>query len=353
VRGDWAAVVGRLVAELLRLEVLSPTDIVDGELVVEARAADRCRHFRVESRDTAIFVKVPCRPDGFSAAEVEVYELARKGLLCLTGVAPACLGVDRSTGTVVLPLLPARPLAAEVASSGGEIRPTVAAGLGRALRQVHDGAVGTHAAPVLPVVRPWPFALARGVQGLPPSVPVTPWAQTVVAAAGRVEVQRTLIGLRDAWVADTLIHGDVRSSNVLLPTPSPDRAVDAPSHGVWLVDWECSGLGDPTWDVGGALQDWIHVVLTAAARSPWKGCGARQAAVAAAGLRPAYEAFWAAYGVDAASPPAAQVAAMAGARLLQTCLESDGRGSVPALLLQLAVNILAAPGDAAREVFAL
>jgi hypothetical protein len=344
--------VGRLLRLLVCLGALGAADVVDGNLVVESRTAERHRHFRVESDGTALFVKVARRPDGFSATEIAVHTLARDGALNLRGVVPGCLGAERSTGTVVLPLLPVDTLGAHVAAGDGTVPPRLAAGLGRALRQVHRAGLGNVREPVLPVVRPWALALARGEQGLPASVPVTPWARAVVAVAGRPEVRGRLDGLRDTWESRALIHGDVRSSNVLVPTPSPERRVDPPDHGVWLVDWECGGLGDPGWDVGGALQDWVRVALTAAARgSPPGGCGPRAAAMALRRLRPAYDAFWDGYGHDAASLPAGRIAAMAGARLLQTCLEEDSPAPVHALLLQFAAHVLAAPDAAAREVF--
>lgn len=57
---------------------------------------------------------------------------------------------------------------------------------------------------------------------------------------------------RRAWRAESLIHGDLRWSNVM--------AANAPREsGVRIVDWELASVGDPGWDFGSVLAD---VVLT-------------------------------------------------------------------------------------------
>ncbi len=74
-------------------------------------------------------------------------------------------------------------------------------------------------------------------------------------------VQRTegfgelLDGLRATWVPTALIHGDVKWSNVLV--------VDAgtPQESIKLIDWESAMVGDPSWDVGSALSQYLSFWL--------------------------------------------------------------------------------------------
>lgn len=91
------------------------------------------------------------------------------------------------------------------------------------------------------------------------------------------------------WSPRTLIHGDVKSDNILC---GPDPA--AP-HAARLVDWEAAGVGDPRWDVGCLIGDYLFTWLSgidldagptlddwvAAADPPF---GAVQADIAAAAL---------------------------------------------------------------------
>jgi hypothetical protein len=51
------------------------------------------------------------------------------------------------------------------------------------------------------------------------------------------------------WLAETVIHGDIRADNVLLGRDRGKRARE-----VRVVDWEMVQLGDPAWDLAGALQ---------------------------------------------------------------------------------------------------
>jgi hypothetical protein len=54
--------------------------------------------------------------------------------------------------------------------------------------------------------------------------------------------------VRNAWQPDTVIHGDIRFSNVMVSRSPPDLR---------FVDWETSGVGDSAWDVGAAIQEYL------------------------------------------------------------------------------------------------
>jgi aminoglycoside phosphotransferase (APT) family kinase protein len=60
------------------------------------------------------------------------------------------------------------------------------------------------------------------------------------------------------WSSDTLIHGDVGLANVACaPAPDDDRPV-------WLTGWGTAGRGDPRWDVGCLIGDYLYSWLSRA-----------------------------------------------------------------------------------------
>ena len=134
--------------------------------------------------------------------------------------------------------------------------PDVAAGLGTALAMLHTIPPGddprSSGAPELP----WAMSLHR------PRLRDLEWL-----SEGSVDlirgVQRDagicdlIDAARGAWRQNTLIHGDVRWSNVVAADVEDARDGQA---SVRLVDWELGGVGDPAWDVGSVLaqlvSDW-------------------------------------------------------------------------------------------------
>ena len=125
-----------------------------------------------------------------------------------------------------------------------------------------------------------------------------------------------------------------------------------------LVDWELAGRGDPAFDVGSVLAEYLRVWvgsipivepvdpgrLVARARHPL------------ASMRPAIHAFWSAY--RSAHPVALRrVVELGAVRLLQTAVERAQGLSFPSAhvvtLVQLADNMLRRPDDAAAALLGL
>ena len=151
-----------------------------------------------------------------------------------------------------------------------------------------------------------------------------------------------------------VVHADLRWENCLaLPAPGARRRTR-----VLLVDWELAGRGDPAFDVGSVLAEYLRVWvgsvpivepvdpgrLVARARHPL------------ASMRPAIHAFWSAY--QPANPPQMRrVIELGAVRLLQTAIERAQGLSFPSAhvvtLVQLADNMLRQPEDAAATLLGL
>lgn len=210
----------------------------------------------VPARGRGLFVK-QAQPtaDGGQTADVAGEGAALRLLSNLPGLAPLLpevVAVDAARRLLVL-----RDLAGSVPlhvlrRQGGAPGETlhVMAALGTALARVH----AVHDRPGLAQVD-HARAVARSWTRLSPRL-VTQFP----AGYRELAVRLRSVGLLDALddlaasrpedrSADRLLHGDVKSDNVLW-SPVARR--------VHLVDWEGSGFGDPRWDLGSLLGDLLH-----------------------------------------------------------------------------------------------
>lgn len=165
--------------------------------------------------------------------------------------------------------------------------------------------------------------------------------------------------LSRAWSVETLIHGDIKGDNLLIDA-SPRRGV-----ALRIVDWELIQLGDPFWDIAGALHDslvrWVYSMpedggLPSEAR-------AARAAHPIEAEQPGLRAMWRGYCASSAVPPGdardllQRAVRGSAARLIQTVYEHGFGAPVlsnaSVLMLQIAINILVSPSAAAAHLFGL
>ena len=159
--------------------------------------------------------------------------------------------------------------------------------------------------------------------------------------------------LRRRWRPETVIHGDIKSENVLVrfSGEGPDRALVE----LRVVDWETVQLGDPAWDLAGALQDFVmfwvdSMPLSAGLTAEQRIAGAR---LPLATLRGVMRAMWHGYRAAAGLAPAVEdelllrAVAFSAARLIQSAYEisqeSESLSALAVVLLQVSVNLLADP----------
>lgn len=57
---------------------------------------------------------------------------------------------------------------------------------------------------------------------------------------------------RDWYMQQTLVHGDIKWDNIIVVRNNQQKVID-----IRIVDWELATVGDPAWDIGGILHDFI------------------------------------------------------------------------------------------------
>lgn len=164
--------------------------------------------------------------------------------------------------------------------------------------------------------------------------------------------------LRRRWQPTAVIHGDVKMDNFLVGRPEGPRA-----GALFLIDWELVQLGDPAWDLAGALQDFVFwwVLSMPHDRPPEEM--AELAGFPLPVLQKGLQALWDGYrvrrGLDSAYATELLASAVlySGARILQTAAEIAGKYQTlpaPAVLMsQIGVNVLDDPEAALDQLYGL
>jgi hypothetical protein len=346
-----------IVRYLIDCGLVERRDVVDGSFIAVPSSRQH-RNFLVRSGDAGAgwFVKQPgpngpMGPAGI-AREAAFYWLVstRDPFNALAELVPAYRLHDPARAILILEevhgVAPHRRQSLETG-----FPPTIGAAVGRALAQIHRikrAETGAAAALVLEEP-PWPLAILQtNAQGGLPRNPGIEFALAVISRHAGFE--RALSRLRESWRPERLVHGDMKWDNCLVE----DGAEDAPS--VRIVDWEAAAWGDPAWDAGSLIQDYVSQSIMASPLSPQAPPDAVAAAAekAMAAVRPAVGAFWAAYAPGANPDFLRRSISFAGARILQTCVEALAVSGIVtpnvAALLQLSHDVLERPDVAATQL---
>jgi Phosphotransferase enzyme family len=172
-----------------------------------------------------------------------------------------------------------------------------------------------------------------------PYSPATTAAQSIyTSVVQRPDAVAALAQARADWRDTHIVHGDAKAANVLV----------LDSGAVRIIDWEIAALGDGLWDIAGML----HSLLTPNLVGPSEPLAQAQQRAQAH-----IDALWNGYvGVCAPpshlSDPRVALLRLAGARIVQTCLESTQFSNqvyphVPRML-QMGLELLTQP-QASRE----
>jgi thiamine kinase-like enzyme len=164
----------------------------------------------------------------------------------------------------------------------------------------------------------------------------------------------TLDDLRRSWRHSALIHYDLKMENIVVAGRRPI-----------LVDWELAGLGDPLWDAGSVLGEylaaWLLSIPVTGDHPPDRFL--ELARYPLSSIQPAMRAFWHSYTHSSHRNPQSAIrnpqsaASYAAARLIQTAFERSQTSSLltgeALCLLQVASNILARPREAAIHLLGI
>jgi hypothetical protein len=328
------------------------SDVVDGDFVA-IPASRRHRSFRIRCGDgLGLFVK-QAGPHGLMgtmgiAREAAFYWLAATTppFTTLAPILPGYLYHDPARA--MLGLEAARGVAPRLRQSLDIGFPTaIAEAVGAALATVHRivrAEAGPEGAALIPEEEPWVLGILQpgARKGLPRNSG-TDFALDVIAR--HPGFAQSLARLRADWRPERLVHADMKWDNCLVEAPE-----DGPAAAVCVVDWEMVAWGDPAWDAGSLIQDYLSQSILASPLPPQAPphvvAAAAEAAMAA--IRPAVAAFWRRYAAEATGPDfLIRSVAHGGARILQTCVEALSVAGVMtpnlAALLQLSHEMLERP----------
>ncbi|HEY0590165.1 MAG TPA: phosphotransferase [Thermoanaerobaculia bacterium] len=321
------------------------------DLVVEDLSR-RNPNFRIaDASGRAFFLKQNVDGKRRLEREAAIYRLARsRAGARLSTYLPPFHEVDGRV--LILGYVGGGETVADHAARAGRLGRSIAMDLGSALAALHETKPATRRS----AERPWVFSI-----GAPPVelLRETSGAQYEVLriVQGCAGLCRALERLGAAWKPAWLVHGDLRLENALL-----ERSEGEERPRVRLVDWELSGRGDPSWDVGSVIASllwlWISSLPYVPGMTPDRL--ARAAGIPLSRIRPAIATFWSAYAaarrLERNERRAVLDASMgcAAARLIQHAWEAmydETRvtGDI-VCAIQAAANVVRAPRRAAREL---
>lgn len=347
--------------------------LVEAEAVVDGGFACRelARRHRIFSvtcdRAPGFLLKQAYLPERAAALEREaaLYERLSGAMAggALAAAIPRCYGYDRDRGVLVLELVAGGLTLREYHVRGGHFSRLLAARLGRALAAVHglvadpeDGGQRAAAA----ARPPWALAAHEPELGFVRDFSEAA-VQVVRMLQGSDELCALLEELRREWRASALVHNDVRWDNCVVSPPPGSRRTTR----LRLVDWELAEWGDPRWDLGCALAEYLAFWLLSMPVSgdlPPEGW-ADLARHPIETMQPAIRSLWRAneearpVPAEARGPRRIRATRYAAARLIQIAIEQAQLSARPTafavLALQLALNVLRHPERAAAQLLGL
>jgi hypothetical protein len=340
---------------LMERKLLSPRAVVDGRLQVRD-VSRRNRVFVVIAEGERSFILKAANQAGSTrmAHEASMLEWLRTADRGLASRLPTLIAYDSVNEVLVLESLPdAQDLARQHAR--GTYSRILARDAGRGLALLHAVSPGnlngmriaSHPRSALHVHRPDLDTLRRLSAGAAEVIRIIQSSDAICAG---------LDELLSSWQDQSVIHGDIRWDNFLAVCPPVSKRRTR----VVLIDWEEAGTGDPGFDVGAFLGEYLHAWVQSVpivdARDP--GRLLAHAARPLAHMQPALCAYWDGYmrhgGQTAPELNRLLIRAIqfAAARLVAAALEeaqtlTQLRGSV-LYTLQLAANVFRRPDDATQ-----
>jgi hypothetical protein len=229
---------------------LTYADVHDPSVRIEETASSHLV-FRITAPDgrSVIVKQVPQRAAVAGrnlSRELFVYRLAS----WIPGVAaplPAALHIDESHQVLVLESLGEASSWPVVEAVMSISNPKVAERLGVLMAGWHRATIDTALwpSPAFGILH-LPDALSTAIEGRPPQTRLL-----MESIAADAELAGALRATRDRWHDRCLIHGDIRRENWIAARTRGNRS------GLKVLDWELSGSGDPAWDLGSVLAEFV------------------------------------------------------------------------------------------------
>jgi aminoglycoside phosphotransferase (APT) family kinase protein len=354
-----------VVEYLLARNLIDAAAIVDGDLRL-VDASRRNTNFRVvRERAPSYLLKQGAGRDPFvsTAREAFVYAFLAEASdgEAVARFLPRVYDFDADRELLIIELFEDAEDLRAYHHRRGRFARSVASALGTALAHLHavpalaDSTTGGHA-----LDAPEPAGLFLHRPGLPVLHDLSGAGTEVVRLIQRSDgVFDALEDMRRKWRRDRFIHHDMRWDNVLVTRTTGGKAA------LKLIDWEAAGLGDPGWDLGGILGDylacWITSIPLTGHDTPDRYLGLARYPLGA--IAPAMRAFWDAY-VAAADLTEAQTSELltataryTGLRLMEMALEhvqhQPDCNMTAVTLVQVGVNIVTRPEHAASVLLSL
>lgn len=345
-----------LIGYLMDVGVLTAADVVRSGVRIEDRSRRNLAHLVVvgEPRGRSLFVKQGLGPDRQTglAVEAAAYQVAA-GVPALGRYLVPVRHVDVDRSVLVLDAVPASRTIREHHLVTGRLPSLAARELGSALGHLHAAQLTElpnplRAAPadVLRLHRPTPAAIGSTSKG----------GQEVLEMIQGRAVRALLDEAAGDWRAEVLVHGDARWDNVLLSAPGGGRI-----SRLTLVDWELARVGDPAWDLGAALGEylvaWVLALPVAADVSPDRALTSARFPLSR--VQTPMRALWHSYLRIRPGPDdfRERVTRYAGCRLVQAGFEHADRSvRLPArsvVCVQLGLNLVARPLEGAAHMLGL
>ncbi len=316
---------------LLYKKFADSEDVVSGAFTVRSLSR-RNRNFHVHSGTREYLVKQAAKWDADSRARLEreasVYWQSRtnQSLAPFVELAPRSYAWDPPNSILILEYLTEHT---ELYDLADRFSPDLALLAGKAMRKFH------HAMQLDEYRSLFPAELPQAL-----SMHIAREADLADESAGRRELVRTvrkfpefarsLDQLTEEWKPSTVIQGDWKRDNCLIPA-GRDR--------IRIVDWEFAAWGDPLWDLATLLQSYWNFWI----------CSPQQYLLEE--IQPALRAVFEGYHLDEIAGKAIRFAA---ARMLQTAFErlekAEQMSAEAVRLVQGSLNILTRPDWAAHQL---
>ena len=320
-----------LVSYLISKGHLTPKDIVTGDLRV-VDVSSRSRNAMVSRRiGTEYMVKQGYDFDHVGQSrEAQVYRhLAKRRDSHVSRYLPKMYAYEDDAHILILEKIPDAQTLTAYHTTASNAPILIGKAVGRALGSIHkdlnSGAQGEGLEPAeIGPVKPWVLSVHR-----PDVAVLAALSNANVQLLHRLQESSALCSclqtLNDAWRYECLIHQDLKWDNCVVQS-RPSTRTDA---GLRFVDWELAGIGDPAWDVGTMVANYLAFWLLALPLSKHQSIDdvLESTPRPLASFQPAMRSFLSAYQASALISPSdyqpflRRVVGYTAARLIQIAFE--------------------------------